>query len=186
MTFNEYQIKAQKTDIRQHYGQLNRRLVLSSWGLCEETEELLNAYLAWDILTSDSYLLDGFSTSDPSSVIKEAGDCLWYVQSILWELCIGELCVRQWDTISLYDEISITEAVAKIQQELKKLYRDDWGYLSIERRERFLSLFSSYLTKLETMLLEVGSSLTEAMELNIEKLYSRKERGVIQGDGDDR
>lgn len=179
MTFNEYQIKAQKTDIRQHYGQLNRRLVLSSWGLCEETEELLNTYSAWDYLTNESL------------VVKEAGDCLWYVQSILWELHIGELHVytkkiQQLDKRSLYDEIFINGIVAKIQQELKKLHRDDGGYLSTERRERFLSLFSSYLVKLEAILFDVGSNLTEAMDINIEKLYSRKERGVIQGDGDNR
>lgn len=53
-------------------------------------------------------------------------------------------------------------------------------------RERLLKEAGDVLWQLSQCLNEVGLSLQEAAELNIAKLEDRKQRGVIQGSGDDR
>ena len=52
--------------------------------------------------------------------------------------------------------------------------------------EAFLKEAGDILWQLSMCLEALGLSLQEAAEMNIEKLESRKQRGVIKGSGDDR
>jgi len=76
--------------------------------------------------------------------------------------------------------------VGEIQGKLKKIIRDD---NSVIREDKRLSIGAEigdalwYITVLAT---ELGFSLEDIARENIDKLASRKERGVIQGSGDNR
>lgn len=53
-------------------------------------------------------------------------------------------------------------------------------------REQVLAEAGDVLWNLSCLLLDEGITLSEVAEYNIKKLKSRMERGVIQGDGDER
>lgn len=53
-------------------------------------------------------------------------------------------------------------------------------------REKILKEAGDVLWQLSQCLAEIGLSMQDAAELNIQKLEDRKQRGVIQGRGDDR
>ena len=71
-------------------------------------------------------------------------------------------------------------------EKIKKLFRDDNGVLTAERKailEKELGDVLWYLTQIAT---DAGLSLEAVARGNLEKLFSRKERGKIVGDGDNR
>lgn len=69
---------------------------------------------------------------------------------------------------------------------MKKLYRDDGGALTEERRGLIMAGLSQALTALASACCTCGLGLGRVAELNAEKLLDRKKRGHIKGDGDNR
>lgn len=76
--------------------------------------------------------------------------------------------------------------VGEIQNQIKKVYRDDNGILTDSRKKEIFKECGDVLWYLSTLCDECGFSLQEVAEANIEKLLSRQERGVLQGSGDNR
>lgn len=74
----------------------------------------------------------------------------------------------------------------EIAELIKKLARDDNGQLTDERKEKLKKELGDVLWYLSQLCTSMDLSFSEVAELNIEKLYSRLERGKITGDGDDR
>lgn len=68
----------------------------------------------------------------------------------------------------------------------KKIIRDDDNKISPERREKLKYELSDVFFYLTASANDLGFSLEEIMQANVEKLTSRKERGVIKGEGDNR
>lgn len=68
----------------------------------------------------------------------------------------------------------------------KKLFRDDGGMLTDERRAKMLAEASDCLWYLDRLVVELGSTLDEVARQNVSKLADRAARGVICGSGDDR
>jgi NTP pyrophosphatase (non-canonical NTP hydrolase) len=74
----------------------------------------------------------------------------------------------------------------EVLEHLKKIQRDNDGVVTPERREALSKELGDCLWYLARVASELGLELnTVAME-NIEKLQDRKDRGVIQGSGDNR
>ena len=71
-------------------------------------------------------------------------------------------------------------------ERVKKLYRDDGGALTEERRGLIMAGLSQALTALASACCTCGLGLGRVAELNAEKLLDRKKRGHIKGDGDNR
>lgn len=69
---------------------------------------------------------------------------------------------------------------------IKKAYRDFNGFFSKEKKESIKKEAGDILWYLANLCEELELNLDEIAEKNLEKLFSRKERGVIKGDGDDR
>ena len=85
-----------------------------------------------------------------------------------------------------YPALGLSGEAGEVAEKIKKLYRDDGGEITDERRailEKELGDVLWYVAQIAT---ELGLSLDKIAEANLEKLFSRLERGVIQGDGDER
>ena len=65
-------------------------------------------------------------------------------------------------------------------------FRDKGGEISEETRSALKAELGDVLWYLVQVSTELGLSLDEVAEYNIQKLYSRLERGKIRGDGDNR
>lgn len=181
MNFNEYQEKARSTAI---YPNIGSNITYPALGLAGETGELLSKIVKEKHILNNEHRLD---------LLKEAGDVLWYVANLASEI-----------QVSLEDVVKNLKATVEFQQscegasiyavclasviceKTKKVLRDkngivDDAYVSIvsENLAIILSLIDQIAQKL-------NSSISEVMEQNIEKLFSRKQRNVLKGDGDNR
>jgi NTP pyrophosphatase (non-canonical NTP hydrolase) len=71
-------------------------------------------------------------------------------------------------------------------EKLKKIYRDKDGELSDEDKTELVKELGDVLWYLSATLHYLGVSFDELASSNLEKVLSRKQRGVTQGSGDNR
>jgi hypoxanthine phosphoribosyltransferase/NTP pyrophosphatase (non-canonical NTP hydrolase) len=86
----------------------------------------------------------------------------------------------------LYPIIALPGEAGEVCGKLKKLYRDSNGVYDDDFKaaiEKELGCVQWYISEIATQL---GMSLNDIAISNLDKLASRKERGTIKGDGDDR
>lgn len=69
---------------------------------------------------------------------------------------------------------------------VKKIMRDDNGIVSFKKRKELKKELGDVLWYIANLSVELGFNLENIAVSNIEKLQSRKERGMIQGSGDNR
>ena len=123
-------------------------------------------------------------------IVDELGDYFWYGAGLATELGIDlatEIPVPhtsfKWD-IELSGLGLGTSGL--VQNELKKIIRDDESVVTSERLYTLTQLVIAYMESG----FEVCNSLeirpSEVFQRNIDKLFSRQERGVIKGSGDNR
>ena len=86
----------------------------------------------------------------------------------------------------LYPVLGLANEAGEVCGKIKKLFRDKGGKVD----EEFLKMIKAELGDVQWYLAETctkfGLSLEEVAAENIDKLFSRKERGVIKGSGDTR
>ena len=145
--------------------------------------------------------------------LKELGDVVWYLTAMCKELDMklesvveieNDLKIRNPsrshvkemhpNNLNADAEILISKSlsdmldnIGTIGGKIKKSIRDDNETVNEEKRciilEKIRGIFSIISNQVCPWL---GSSLLYVMQLNISKIKSRFERGVIKGDGDDR
>jgi len=86
----------------------------------------------------------------------------------------------------VYPVMGLCGEAGEVAEKVKKIFRDDGGVLTEERKEMLKKELGDVLWYLSQVALELGLSLEEVAEFNLEKLASRKEREKIMGDGDNR
>jgi NTP pyrophosphatase (non-canonical NTP hydrolase) len=86
----------------------------------------------------------------------------------------------------LYPVIGLSGEVGEVSEKVKKVFRDKNGEISQYDRYEITKELGDVLWYLAAISSDLGISLEEAAEKNIEKLFSRKERNVLQGSGDNR
>lgn len=74
----------------------------------------------------------------------------------------------------------------EIQGKVKKLIRDCGGEISQDKIKEISGEIGDVLWYLSLLCEELGISLQDVAQENLDKLFSRKERGVLQGSGDNR
>ncbi|UTX51200.1 nucleoside triphosphate pyrophosphohydrolase family protein [Candidatus Saccharibacteria bacterium TM7i] len=74
----------------------------------------------------------------------------------------------------------------EVAEKFKKLIRDKNGALSEEDTKEILKELGDVLWYVNSISNLLGSSLSEVAANNLEKVLSRKERGVTSGSGDNR
>ena len=74
----------------------------------------------------------------------------------------------------------------EVQGKVKKIIRDDGAQITDDHRYAIAQELGDNLWYLARMAKEVGFSLDEVAQMNLDKLASRRERGVVGGSGDNR
>lgn len=86
----------------------------------------------------------------------------------------------------VYPTLGLVSEAGEVASKLKKAIRDHRGIIDDERRATLEQELGDVLWYVSQITTELGLNLGVVAEKNIEKLLSRKDRGVLSGDGDNR
>lgn len=86
----------------------------------------------------------------------------------------------------IYPTLGLVGEAGEIANKIKKIERDKNNILDDKTREALKKELGDVLWYISQLATELGLSLDEIAGLNIERLYSRMERGTLKGDGDNR
>lgn len=189
LTLNGYQSAAMSTALA---ASLNTAYM--AYGLVNEIGEL-----------QEKLISESTGTVSTEDTLKELGDVLWYIAGVShirgWKLSevmtgvVTDITVSEYEAkesakSSDYDSrkdsnvilsIGLTVAAGNLCGALKKEIRDNAHKPDVEK-EALRKIF-----KISTVLAKkLGSTLEHVATANIAKLASRKARGVIGGNGDNR
>ena len=108
-------------------------------------------------------------------------------QEVCSETDLGDIGGRRYlEPNWMYYVLGIGGETGELLEKIKKLFRDGDGYPTMEQKKEILKEMGDimwYMARLTDML---GMPFGDVPRLNIEKLFSRKERQMLQGDGDNR
>jgi NTP pyrophosphatase (non-canonical NTP hydrolase) len=85
-----------------------------------------------------------------------------------------------------YPTLGLSSEAGEVAGKIKKVMRDHGGKVSDENKEEIKKELGDVLWYVAQIATELGLTLDDIAEHNIEKLYSRMERGKLKGDGDNR
>lgn len=85
-----------------------------------------------------------------------------------------------------YPALGLGGEAGEVLNKAKKVMRDHEGVVTDEYAEIFKKEIGDVLWYIAAIATELELDLDEIAEYNIGKLASRKERGTLKGDGDDR
>jgi len=86
----------------------------------------------------------------------------------------------------VYPVLGLMGESGEVAEKVKKVIRDKGGKLTDEDKVNIALELSDTLWYTATIASELGFNLSEIFQKNIDKLSSRKERGVLSGSGDNR
>jgi NTP pyrophosphatase (non-canonical NTP hydrolase) len=94
----------------------------------------------------------------------------------------------------IYCALKLAGEAGEVSEKIGKAIRDNGAYdevtgelvLAPEKRLDLLKELGDVTWYITALAAELGSTLEEVIETNVEKLQSRRARGVIQGSGDNR
>jgi NTP pyrophosphatase (non-canonical NTP hydrolase) len=86
----------------------------------------------------------------------------------------------------VYPTLGLTNEAGEVAGKIKKIFRDKAGEFNPAEREALKGELGDVLWYLAQVCTELEISLDEVAEHNLEKLFSRQERGKIGGEGDNR
>lgn len=85
-----------------------------------------------------------------------------------------------------YPTLGLCGEAGEVAEKCKKIIRDQDGNWNIENRNAIIKELGDVLWYLSQVAAEFNVELNEVADKNLAKLYDRKERGKLQGSGDDR
>ena len=86
----------------------------------------------------------------------------------------------------IYPTLGLCGEAGEVADKVKKVLRDNGGSFSPEVREALKLELGDVLWYVAQVATDLGESLEAVAQANLAKLRSRKERGRLGGDGDDR
>jgi NTP pyrophosphatase (non-canonical NTP hydrolase) len=86
----------------------------------------------------------------------------------------------------IYPTLGLAGESGEVAENIKKVLRDKGGVIDEETREMIKKELGDVLWYVSQIATELGLTLDDIAEHNIEKLYSRMERGKLSGSGDNR
>ena len=86
----------------------------------------------------------------------------------------------------IYPTLGLAGEAGEVAEKIKKVLRDNNGVVDESRREEIAKELGDVLWYVAQVASELGLSLDKIANQNIEKLYSRLERGKLSGSGDSR
>lgn len=90
------------------------------------------------------------------------------------------------NTALTYCVLGLASEAGEVAGKLKKAIRDENGTVSMSRKADLLAELGDVLWYCAMVALELDSTLSSVAEANLVKLFDRKDRNVIGGDGDKR
>lgn len=90
------------------------------------------------------------------------------------------------DNNFIYPTLGLSSEAGEVSNKVKKIIRDDNGVVSEEKKQEIEKELGDVLWYVSQLASELGLSLDSIAEKNIEKLFSRLERGKLKGSGDNR
>jgi NTP pyrophosphatase (non-canonical NTP hydrolase) len=98
---------------------------------------------------------------------------------------------KTWNVIPtdhpiVYPTLGLANEAGEVAGKIKKIFRDRNGKITEEDRQALKHELGDVLWYLAQICTELGLTLEEVAQANLEKLFSRLERGRIRGDGDNR
>lgn len=85
-----------------------------------------------------------------------------------------------------YPALGLVGEAGEVAEKVKKIIRDQDGVLTEENKIEIGKELGDVLWYIAIMADEMGLTLQTVAEENLKKLWSRKERGVLGGSGDNR
>jgi NTP pyrophosphatase (non-canonical NTP hydrolase) len=85
-----------------------------------------------------------------------------------------------------YPALGLAGEAGEVADKLKKVIRDNDGILTDDVREKVAKEIGDVMWYVAVLSYEMDYSLEEIAQMNLDKLASRQERGVISGSGDNR
>ena len=105
----------------------------------------------------------------------------------LYENLAGQTAIFPKDRALEYLALGMTSEAGEVAGKVKKLIRDGEDVEGFEMKKLAIaSEIGDVLWYCAMMAKEVGVPLNTIMQENLRKLHDRKERGTLQGSGDDR
>lgn len=95
-----------------------------------------------------------------------------------------ETAIYPEDKRIIYPTLGLVGESGEVAEKVKKVYRDNNCEFTQERREAIALEIGDVLWYCATLANDLGYSLEEVAQMNLDKLHSRKERNRIAGDGD--
>ena len=86
----------------------------------------------------------------------------------------------------VYPTLGLVNEAGEFAGKIKKIFRDKGGTISEADREALKGELGDVLWYLTQICTNLGLTLEEVGEANLDKLFSRLERGKISGEGDHR
>jgi NTP pyrophosphatase (non-canonical NTP hydrolase) len=86
----------------------------------------------------------------------------------------------------IYPATLLSEEAGEVSGKIAKMLRDNKGEMTEEYRKALIKEMGDCLWALAALATDLNVNLGLVASLNIAKLKDRKEREVIQGEGDDR
>lgn len=86
----------------------------------------------------------------------------------------------------IYPALGLCGEAGEVAEKVKKVLRDKNGVMDDASRAALKYELGDVYWYLARLCSELGFSSQEVVETNVEKLRSRKERGTLQGSGDNR
>ena len=98
---------------------------------------------------------------------------------------------KTWGVIPMdhpivYPTLGLANEAGEVAGKIKKIFRDRAGVIGEEDRQALKYELGDVLWYLTQICTELNLTLEEVAAANLEKLFSRLERGRIRGDGDQR
>ncbi|KPV52781.1 nucleotide pyrophosphohydrolase [Kouleothrix aurantiaca] len=98
---------------------------------------------------------------------------------------------KTWGVIDVnhpivYPTLGLVNEAGEVAGKIKKIFRDKGGAIGDADREALKYELGDVLWYLTQICTELGLTLEDVAAANIEKLFSRLERGQIRGEGDER
>jgi len=86
----------------------------------------------------------------------------------------------------VYPVLGLSGEAGEVAEKMKKIIRDDDSKISEEKRAEIKKELGDVLWYIAQIATELGVDLEEVAAKNLEKLFSRLERGKLSGSGDNR
>ena len=104
-----------------------------------------------------------------------------------YQVATEETAIYPKEVGIVYTGLGLASEAGEVAGQLKKAFRDDRErVLSMERRAAILAEIGDVLWYCARLSAELGASLGDVAQANLDKLNARKQAGTISGSGDNR